>query len=66
MNGGVAELEETPVFREIEAKKEVAKLPLVEVLTRHRRSFLTAVGLKLSEISYVSIAPAYDCIVRVS
>src|ERR1700752_73341 len=53
------QLEETPVFREIEAKNEVAKLPLVEILTRHRRSFFTAVGLKLSEISYVSIAAVF-------
>jgi MFS transporter, MHS family, shikimate and dehydroshikimate transport protein len=50
------QLEETPVFREIEARKEMARLPLVEVVTKHRRAFLTAVGLKLSEISYVSIA----------
>jgi MFS transporter, MHS family, shikimate and dehydroshikimate transport protein len=53
------QLEETPVFREIEAKKAMAKLPLVEVLTVHRRSFFTAVGLKLSEISYVSIATVF-------
>jgi MFS transporter, MHS family, shikimate and dehydroshikimate transport protein len=50
------QLEETPVFRDIKAKKEVARLPLVEVLTRHRRAFFTAVGLKLSEISYAQIA----------
>ena len=50
------QLEETPVFREIEAKNATAKLPILEVLTVHRRSFFTAVGLKLSEISYVSIA----------
>jgi MHS family shikimate/dehydroshikimate transporter-like MFS transporter len=53
------QLEETPVFRELEAKKEVAKLPLVEVLTTHRRSFLTAVGLKLSEIAYASIGGVF-------
>jgi len=39
------QLEETPVFRDIKAKREVAKLPLVEVLTRHRHAFFTAVGL---------------------
>src|SRR6201997_3961209 len=44
------QLEETPVFREIEAKNEVAKLPRAEILTRHRRSFFPAVGLKLSEV----------------
>src|SRR6202162_1381672 len=42
------QLAETPVFRELEAKNEVARLPLVEVLTRNRRPFFTAVGLKLS------------------
>jgi MHS family shikimate/dehydroshikimate transporter-like MFS transporter len=53
------QLEETPVFRAIEARKAVARMPLIEVVTAHRRSFLTAVGLKLSEISYVSIATVF-------
>jgi MHS family shikimate/dehydroshikimate transporter-like MFS transporter len=53
------QLEETPVFRDIEARKEVAKLPLVEVLSRHRRAFFTAVGLKLSENSYAVIAGVF-------
>jgi MFS transporter, MHS family, shikimate and dehydroshikimate transport protein len=48
-------LEETPAFRELEARKEVARLPIAEVLTAHRRAFLLAVGLKLSEISYATI-----------
>jgi MFS transporter, MHS family, shikimate and dehydroshikimate transport protein len=48
-------LEETPAFREIEARNEVARLPIAEVLTKHRRAFLLAVGLKLSEISYATI-----------
>jgi MHS family shikimate/dehydroshikimate transporter-like MFS transporter len=52
-------LKETPVFREIKTKKLVAKLPLIEVLTRHRRPFFTAVGLKLSEISYAAIAGVF-------
>jgi MHS family shikimate/dehydroshikimate transporter-like MFS transporter len=52
-------LEETPVFQEIEAKNEVARVPLVEVLTRHRRPFFTAVGLKLSEISYAQIGGVF-------
>jgi MFS transporter, MHS family, shikimate and dehydroshikimate transport protein len=53
------QLVETPIFRELEAKKEVVKLPLVEVLTRHRRSFFTAIGLKLSEISYATIGGVF-------
>jgi MHS family shikimate/dehydroshikimate transporter-like MFS transporter len=43
----------------IRMQLEVAKLPLVEVLTRHRRAFFTAVGLKLSEISYATIAGVF-------
>src|SRR5262252_8460561 len=53
------QLEETPVFRDIQAKNEVAKLPVVEVLTRHPRSFFTAVGLKVSEISYAIIGGVF-------
>lgn len=53
-------LQETPVFRDLEARNEVARLPLVEVLTTHRRAFFTAIGLKLSEISYVSIAGIFS------
>ena len=53
------QLEETPAFREIEAKNEVATLPVVEILTRHRRSFFTAVGLKLSEVSYAIIVGVF-------
>jgi MFS transporter, MHS family, shikimate and dehydroshikimate transport protein len=52
-------LAETPVFREIEARKEQAKVPLVEILTKHRRSFLTAIGLKLSEVTYAIVAGVF-------
>jgi MFS transporter, MHS family, shikimate and dehydroshikimate transport protein len=52
-------LEETPVFRAIEARNEVARLPIAEVLRTHRREFFTAVGLKLSEISYATIAGVF-------
>jgi MFS transporter, MHS family, shikimate and dehydroshikimate transport protein len=54
-----SQLEETPVFREVEARKEVAKLPLVEILTRHRRPFFTAIGLKLSEVTYAIVAGVF-------
>lgn len=53
------QLEETPVFREIEARKDVAKVPLVEILTRHRRPFFTAIGLKLSEVTYAIVAGVF-------
>jgi MFS transporter, MHS family, shikimate and dehydroshikimate transport protein len=53
------QLEETPVFRTIEARKEVAKVPLVEILTLHRRAFFTAIGLKLSEVTYAIVAGVF-------
>jgi MFS transporter, MHS family, shikimate and dehydroshikimate transport protein len=53
------QLDETPVFREIEAKSEIAKLPLVEILARHRRPFFTAIGLKLSEVTYAIVAGVF-------
>jgi MFS transporter, MHS family, shikimate and dehydroshikimate transport protein len=52
-------LAETPVFREIEARKELAKVPLVEILGRHRRPFFTAIGLKLSEVTYAIVAGVF-------
>ena len=53
------QLKETPVFREIQAKKDMAKLPLAEILKVHRRPFFTAIGLKLSEISYATIGGVF-------
>ena len=53
------QLQETPVFRELQAEKKVVRLPLVEVLTKEPRAFFTAIGLKLSEISYAMIAGVF-------
>ncbi|WP_375458936.1 MFS transporter [uncultured Enterovirga sp.] len=52
-------LEETPAFRNVEASKDVARLPVVEVITQHPRAFLTAVGLKISEIAWASIGSVF-------
>ena len=35
------------------------QIPVVEILTKHRRPFLTAIGLKISEIAYFSIASVF-------
>jgi MFS transporter, MHS family, shikimate and dehydroshikimate transport protein len=53
------QLEETPIFREIEVRKEVVNVPLVEILARHRRPFFTAIGLKLSEVTYAIVAGVF-------
>ncbi|MGM4917328.1 MFS transporter [Tardiphaga sp. 813_E8_N1_3] len=52
-------MEETPAFRAIKAKNEVAKMPIVDIFKYHRRPFFTAVGLKISEIAYASIAGVF-------
>ncbi|MES5487252.1 MFS transporter [Bradyrhizobium sp. INPA03-11B] len=54
------QLQETPVFRQIAAKNEVVKIPLAEILARHRRSFFTAIGLKLSEVTYAIVAGVFS------
>jgi MFS transporter, MHS family, shikimate and dehydroshikimate transport protein len=50
------QLAETPAFRELQAEKKIARLPLADVLTKETRAFFTAIGLKLSEISYALMA----------
>jgi MFS transporter, MHS family, shikimate and dehydroshikimate transport protein len=52
-------MEETLAFRQIQAKNDVARLPLVEIFSHARRPFFTAVGLKISEIAYASIAGVF-------
>jgi len=53
------QLEETPAFRDIEAKRDVSKVPLLEILSQHRRAFFTAIGLKLSEVTYAIVAGVF-------
>jgi MHS family shikimate/dehydroshikimate transporter-like MFS transporter len=52
-------MEETPAFRQIKAKNEVVKMPIVDIFKYHRRPFFIAVGLKISEIAYASIAGVF-------
>jgi MFS transporter, MHS family, shikimate and dehydroshikimate transport protein len=49
-------VDETLAFGAMKSSEGVARLPIVEVLTEHWRPFVLAVGLKLSEISYATIA----------
>ncbi|WP_354679508.1 MFS transporter, partial [Cupriavidus plantarum] len=50
---------ESPVFEEMKAKNELAANPLKEVFTRHRKSFLVAIGLKLCEVSWVYLLTVF-------
>ena len=46
-------VEESPVFQAMKAKKEIARNPLAEAIFKHPKSFLVAIGLKISEVSWV-------------
>ena len=48
-----ARLPETPVFEEIRARGQIVRSPFLEMLLKNPRNFLIAVGLKLSEVSWV-------------
>jgi MFS transporter, MHS family, shikimate and dehydroshikimate transport protein len=50
-----ARVPETPVFEEIKRRGEIAKNPFIEAVFKNPRSFLVAVGLKISEVSWVYI-----------
>ena len=52
-------LQETPAFRALAQTHQIARMPLAEVFTSHRRPFLIAVGLKVSEIAWASIAGVF-------
>jgi MHS family shikimate/dehydroshikimate transporter-like MFS transporter len=52
-------LNESPAFEAVRARNDVARVPLLEILAHHRRPLLIAIGLKISEISYASIAGVF-------
>jgi len=52
-------MEETAAFRQVKVRNEVVRMPILEIFRDHRRPFFTAVGLKVSEIAYVSIAAVF-------
>ena len=50
-----ARVPETPAFEEIKRRGDIAKNPFLEAVFDNPRSFLVAVGLKISEVSWVYI-----------
>jgi MFS transporter, MHS family, shikimate and dehydroshikimate transport protein len=50
-----ARVPETPVFEEIKRRGAISKNPVIETILKNPRSFLVAVGLKLSEVSWFYI-----------
>lgn len=48
-----ARLPETPVFEEMKARGQIVRSPFFEMLLKNPRDFLIAIGLKLSEVSWL-------------
>ncbi len=48
-----ANVTESPVFERMKARQEIVKNPVWQAIVRHPRSFLVAIGLKISEVSWV-------------
>jgi MHS family shikimate/dehydroshikimate transporter-like MFS transporter len=54
-----SKVEESPVFLHMKARKELSKMPVVDAVLKHPRSFFTAIGLKISEVSWVYILTVF-------
>jgi len=50
---------ETPLFRDIKERGDIAKAPLLDVVLRQPKTFLLAIGLKISEVSWVYIVTVF-------
>jgi MFS transporter, MHS family, shikimate and dehydroshikimate transport protein len=54
-----ARLPETPLFEDIKRRGAIAASPFFEMIFKNPRSFLIAVGLKISEVSWVYILTVF-------
>jgi MHS family shikimate/dehydroshikimate transporter-like MFS transporter len=50
---------ETPLFSEMKQRGEIAKTPFLDVVLRQPKTFLLAIGLKISEVSWVYIVTVF-------
>ncbi|ABR90826.1 Shikimate transporter shiA, MFS superfamily [Janthinobacterium sp. Marseille] len=46
-------VEESPVFEDMKMRKALSKSPVMDVILKHPRTFFIAIGLKISEVSWV-------------
>ena len=54
-----ARVSETPLFDDIKRRGDIARNPFFEAIFKNPRSFLVAVGLKISEVSWVYILTVF-------
>ena len=52
-------LAETPAFTRVKELSEVARMPVMDVLTGQTRTFLIAVGIKVSEVAWVYVLTVF-------
>jgi MHS family shikimate/dehydroshikimate transporter-like MFS transporter len=50
---------ETPLFSELKQRGDIAKAPFLDVVLRQPKTFLLAIGLKISEVSWVYIVTVF-------
>lgn len=55
-------LAETPAFEHIKEQAALARMPLVEVVTKQPRNFLIAIGLKISEVAWVYVLTVFTIV----
>ena len=55
-------LAETPAFKRIKDEAEIARMPVLEVLTGQTRNFLIAVGIKVSEVAWVYVLTVFSIV----
>jgi MHS family shikimate/dehydroshikimate transporter-like MFS transporter len=54
-----ARVPETPIFRELKGRNELSRNPIYEIFSKNTKDFFIAVGLKLSEVSWVYILTVF-------
>ncbi|ABR91246.1 Shikimate transporter shiA, MFS superfamily [Janthinobacterium sp. Marseille] len=54
-----SKVEESPIFLQMKAKNELSKQPVLDAILKNPRAFLTAIGLKISEVSWVYILTVF-------
>ncbi len=53
-------LAETPAFRRIQREKDFARRPVLDVILRMPRTFLIAIGMKISEVAWVYVLTVFS------
>ncbi|MBB3973338.1 MFS transporter [Hansschlegelia beijingensis] len=55
-------LVETPAFAQVKQTEKVARMPILEVIMGQPKTFLTAVGLKISEVAWVYVLTVFSIV----